>query len=54
MIWLGWVGFHSLSTIVGHLMPNAIYTYILDIHDLKTHFVDNIFKQAWAHFFAHS
>ena len=33
-IWFGWVGFYGLSTIVGYLMPNPLYTYILNIYDL--------------------
>ena len=32
MIWL--VGFYGISTIVGYLMPNPLYTYILNIYDL--------------------
>ena len=32
----GWVGFYSISTIVGYLMPNLLYTNILDIYDLQT------------------
>ena len=28
------VGFYSISTIVGYLMPNPLYTYILDIYEL--------------------
>ena len=28
MIWFGWVGFYGISTIVGYLMPNPLYTYI--------------------------
>ena len=34
MIWLGWVGFYGISSIVSYLMPNLLYTYILNIHDL--------------------
>ena len=49
-IWFGLVGFYGISTIVGYLMPNPFYTYILNIYDLWTHFVDNILKWAWAHF----
>ena len=30
----GLVGFYGVSTLVGHLMPNPFYTYILNIHDL--------------------
>ena len=29
---LGW--FYGLSTIVGYLMPNPVFTYILNIYDL--------------------
>ena len=32
-IWFGLVGFYGISTIVGYLMPNPLYTYILDIYD---------------------
>ena len=28
------VGFYGISTIVGYLMPNPLYSYILVIHDL--------------------
>ena len=28
------VGFYGISTIVGYLMPNLLYTYILDLYDL--------------------
>ena len=27
-IWFGLVGFYGISTIVGYLMPNPLYTYI--------------------------
>ena len=30
----GWLGFYGISTIVGYLMPNPLYTYILNIYDL--------------------
>ena len=50
----GLVGFYGISTIVGYLMPNPLYTYILNIYDYLTDLVDDIFKQAWAHLFAHS
>ena len=29
-----WVGFYGISTIVGYLMPNPLYTYISNIYDL--------------------
>ena len=31
-IWFGLVGFYGISTIVGYLMPNPLYTYILNIY----------------------
>ena len=31
---VGLVGFYGISTIVGYLMPNPLYTYILNIYDL--------------------
>ena len=49
----GLVGFYGLSTIVGYLMLNPPHTYKLESMICK-HFVDNIFKRAWAHLFAHS
>ena len=33
-IWFGLVGFYGISTIVGYLTPNPLYTYILNIYDL--------------------
>ena len=33
-IGFGLVGFYGTSTIVGYLMPNPLYTYILNIYDL--------------------
>ena len=33
-IWFGLVGFYGISTIAGYLMPNPLYTYILNIYDL--------------------
>ena len=38
MIWFGLVWFYGISTIAGYLMPNTVYTWILDIYD----FVDKI------------
>ena len=34
MIWLGWVEFYGISTIVGYLKPNPLYKYILNIYEL--------------------
>ena len=34
-------------------MLNPVYTYTLNI-EFEMHFVDNIFKQAWVYFLAHS
>ena len=33
-VWFGGVRFYSISTIVGYLMPNPLYAYILNIYDL--------------------
>ena len=33
-MWFGLVGFYGISTIVGYLMPNPLYTYISNIYDL--------------------
>ena len=32
MIWFGFVWFDGISTIVGYLMPNSFYTYILNVY----------------------
>ena len=32
--WISLVGFYGISTIVSYLMPNPLYTYILNIYDL--------------------
>ena len=34
MVWFYLIGFYGISTFVGHLMPNPIYTNILNIYDL--------------------
>ena len=31
LVVLGWVRFYGISTILGYLMPNPLYTYILNI-----------------------
>ena len=33
-IGFGFVGFYGISTIVGYLMPNPLYTCVLNIKDL--------------------
>ena len=33
-IWFGLIWFYGISTIIGYLMPNAFYTYILNIYIL--------------------
>ena len=48
---VGWlVGFYGISTIVGHLMPNPFYTYILNIWFL-THVVDTYLNEHELTFF---
>ena len=39
-MWFGLVGFDGISTIVGYLMPNPLYTYILNM----------VYKHFWKHF----
>ena len=34
MVWFGWVGFYHVSTIIGYLMSNSVYTYILNVSGL--------------------
>ena len=34
MVAIVWFWFHGISTIVGYLMPNPVFTYILNIYDL--------------------
>ena len=34
MIWFGLVGFYGISTIVGYLMSNPLYTYSSNIYNL--------------------
>ena len=36
----GLVGFYGISTLVGYLMPNPLYTYILDIRGAYDKFPD--------------
>ena len=44
----GWlVEFYGVSTIIGYLIPNPVYTCILNIYDFPTHFVDNILKRVF-------
>ena len=52
-IWFVLVWFSDISTIVGYLMPNPLYTYISNIYGLSTHFLNNSFKRVWAHCFLH-
>ena len=33
-IWFGLFGFYGISTIVGYLMPNSLYAYVLNIYNL--------------------
>ena len=33
-VWFCLFGFDAISNIVGYLMPNPVYTYILSIYDL--------------------
>ena len=40
LTWFGLVWFYGISAIVGCLIPNPVFTYILNTYDLLTYFVD--------------
>ena len=47
--------FYGIFTFVCYLLPNPVYTYILNIYDLKINsLLVAIFKRARDHLFAHS
>ena len=48
--WFGLVWFYSISTIVGYLIPNLFYTYMLSIWFVYRFCKKNIVKRAWAVF----
>ena len=48
LVWFGLLCFYGILTTGGYLMPNPFDTY--QIYDSERHCVDNILKQAWAHF----
>ena len=47
------VGFYGTSTIVGYLMPNHVYPYILDIYMICKHILEISFLNEPELFFAH-
>ena len=53
LVSLGWVGFYGISTIVGYLMPNPVYTYILNIYVICKHILYIKFLNEPDLFFAH-
>ena len=54
LVWLGWVGFYGISTFVGYLISNPVYTYIKYIGFVNKLFAGNILKRSRAHLLAHS
>ena len=44
-VWFDFVGFYGISIIFGYLRPNIVSTYILNIYDLSTHFVDTFLNE---------
>ena len=44
------VGGSYKQTIGRYLMPNPVYTYILNIYTICNLFIDDILKRAWAFF----
>ena len=53
MCWLGWVLWYINPRRLFNT-KSCLYVYILNINDLLTHFVDNVFNRAKAPSFAHS
>ena len=52
---VGWLDFYGISTLICYLVLNPIYTYILNIYELKSNSLSvTIFKRARAHLLAHS
>ena len=49
---LVWLSLVSYINYWRYLILITLYTYILLVY-MYTHFLDNIFKRAWAHFLAH-
>ena len=37
MLFVGWAEFYGISTIVGYLMPNPVYAYILNVYLIYKH-----------------
>ena len=51
---LVWLGFYSISTIIGYLMPSPLYTYILNIYMICNHILKTIFLNECELFFSSS
>ena len=45
IVLIGFVWFYGTSTIVGNSIPNHLYTYILKIYDLFTHFIEKFLNE---------
>ena len=39
-MWFGLVRFYDISTILGYLIPNSFYTFLLNINDLVSTILD--------------
>ena len=54
MVWFGLVWFYVISTIVGYLMLNPLYTYILNMYMIYEHILLRTFSNEPELFFAHN
>ena len=52
MIWFGLVWFNGISTMVVYLMPNPVYTYVLNIYMICKHILLITFINESEFFFA--
>ena len=52
--WLDMVRFYGISTTIGYLMPNPVYTYILNIYMVCKHIFKITFLNEPELFLAHS
>ena len=46
LVWWGLIGFYGISTIIGYLMSNPVFTYTPNTYDLKSHFVDTFLNES--------
>ena len=54
LVLFDFIWFYNISTMVCYLMPNPLYTYIVNIYDLWTHFVSKVFSNEPKLIFLHT